>query len=577
LGKGSPVKARILGIALIVVSVSMLLTSANVPSVKANLGTIVIGSGGYIFPSTAPIHTSDNITYFFTDDVIDHPIYVKGDNITIDGQGHVLQGAGWNDYENGITLALKCQNVTIKNFQIKSFYIGINVGPVIEPGVRISGNNITGNQYGIWLMDSHLVSVNGNNIVNNNDGIYYDQSCKYNTASGNNIAANNIYGILGENDFKYNAINGNNITANGKAGIWLFDSYYNVIKGNNIATNYIGIHLAKSYNNNVRENIIKANNATGIDLVLLSSNNIFYHNSFLDDNATFGQVRTDPTIRGNLWNKNPPRAGNYWSDYKTKYPEATEIDSSGIWNTPCIIDANNTDHYPLVRSNEPLLPEFPPFLAVTPSFVQKFTNTTHVGDTFSVSLAFGNVTNLAGFQYTLYWNKSLLNVISIRDSMPWLSSYVAKNITDNNFNATFGRTYFVVTEEGYYGSINGSATFRTMTFKIMSLPANGNFSSVLAWGPYGNYGETLLGDRDDNIIPAITFNGEFVLTYSPRIIGDVNDDRTISILDLILVSKAFSTFPGDPNYNLAADINLDGKINILDMILVSTHLGQHSP
>jgi len=44
--------------------------------------------------------------------------------------------------------------------------------------------------------------------------------------------------------------------------------------------------------------------------------------------------------------------GNYWSDYEEKYPNATEIDGTGIWNTPYVIDEYNQDNYPLV-------PEFP--------------------------------------------------------------------------------------------------------------------------------------------------------------------------------------------------------------------------
>lgn len=56
---------------------------------------------------------------------------------------------------------------------------------------------------------------------------------------------------------------------------------------------------------------------------------------------------------------------------------------------------------------------------------------------------------------------------------------------------------------------------------------------------------------------------------------DLNNDGIVNMLDLILVSRAFATFPSDPNYNPSADINHDGKINILDMILVATHLGQH--
>ena len=30
-------------------------------------------------------------------------------------------------------------------------------------------------------------------------------------------------------------------------------------------------------------------------------------------------------------------------------PNATEIDNSGIWNTPYVIDDSNVDHYPLTK------------------------------------------------------------------------------------------------------------------------------------------------------------------------------------------------------------------------------------
>ena len=41
--------------------------------------------------------------------------------------------------------------------------------------------------------------------------------------------------------------------------------------------------------------------------------------------------------------------GNYWSDYKTKYSNASEVDTSGLWETAYEIDESNTDRYPLVR------------------------------------------------------------------------------------------------------------------------------------------------------------------------------------------------------------------------------------
>jgi len=60
-------------------------------------------------------------------------------------------------------------------------------------------------------------------------------------------------------------------------------------------------------------------------------------------------------VLANVWDNGS--VGNYWSDYLTKYPNAAETDGSGVWNTPYVIDTNNTDHYPFVVQY--VVPEFP--------------------------------------------------------------------------------------------------------------------------------------------------------------------------------------------------------------------------
>jgi hypothetical protein len=50
----------------------------------------------------------------------------------------------------------------------------------------------------------------------------------------------------------------------------------------------------------------------------------------------------------NTWDNGYLSGGNYWSDYRTRYPGAVENDSSAIWNASYVIDANNTDKYPLM-------------------------------------------------------------------------------------------------------------------------------------------------------------------------------------------------------------------------------------
>jgi hypothetical protein len=63
-------------------------------------GNIYIRNDGSIDPPTAPITTSDNITYTLTADIISSVIVVERNNITVDGDGHTVGGAA-----NGIRLS----------------------------------------------------------------------------------------------------------------------------------------------------------------------------------------------------------------------------------------------------------------------------------------------------------------------------------------------------------------------------------------------------------------------------------------------------------------------------------------
>ena len=52
------------------------------------------------------------------------------------------------------------------------------------------------------------------------------------------------------------------------------------------------------------------------------------------------------------WDNGYPVGGNYWKDYFAKYPNAVELNSSGIGNTPYVVHTNPNiiDRYPLINS-----------------------------------------------------------------------------------------------------------------------------------------------------------------------------------------------------------------------------------
>jgi nitrous oxidase accessory protein NosD len=82
-------------------------------------------------------------------------------------------------------------------------------------------------------------------------------------------------------------------------------------------------------------------NQKGISLTSSSDNRIF-HNSFASNTNQVNSLDSR-----NVWDNG--EAGNYWSDYETRYPDAEELDGLGIWNTPYVIDQDNSDNYPLMN------------------------------------------------------------------------------------------------------------------------------------------------------------------------------------------------------------------------------------
>ena len=66
----------------------------------------------------------------------------------------------------------------------------------------------------------------------------------------------------------------------------------------------------------------------------------------------------------------------------------------------------------------------------------------------------------------------------------------------------------------------------------------------------------------------------YTLTLSESLCpGDINNDGIVDIFDALILSAAFGSSPGDPNWNLDADIKPDGIIDIFDAITLSGVFG----
>jgi parallel beta-helix repeat protein len=287
--------------------------------------TIRIEADGSIYPATAPISTSDNVTYTLTGDV-DYPTYlgidVERNNIVVNGNGHEVQGDTMNDNNDGINMT-NLSNVTIENTNVESFHWGIELFDCAN--CHVSKNDATGNLVGIGVGFSTHITISGNDATIN--GFVGMEVGDY--SSNNFIVANDVE----QNGF---------VTPGPpvEGGIFV-DSFSNnnTVKENNITGNLDGMYLGGS------------------------SNTVIYHNNFEDNSV---QVYTGVYGNGsaNAWNEAYPSGGNYWSDYLTRYPNASRIDGSGVWNTPYVIGVNNTDYYPLVKLWRPLSVAISPSSAI---------------------------------------------------------------------------------------------------------------------------------------------------------------------------------------------------------------------
>jgi len=81
-------------------------------------------------------------------------------------------------------------------------------------------------------------------------------------------------------------------------------------------------------------------------------------------------------------------------------------------------------------------------------------------------------------------------------------------------------------------------------------------------------------DRNTVLIGGVPRNIADVFYASIRtIIGDVNGDGKVDIIDLSTVGSVFGTTRGSANWNVAADLNNDGVIDITDLATVASHFG----
>lgn len=294
---------------------------------------------------------------------------VSGINLASSGNIIINNTIQWNHY--GIYIAATSANNTLQNNVMKNN----NMNFVIEDGTldhfiqRIDGSNTVAGKSICYLVNEHDVQVPsdpGYLVIVNSTGITADNFSQ-SSVEGVNVVYSSVIAIRNMRDVNYvhfyqtnDSVIENNSSPSSTA-ISLVDSCRNLVQNNTIINEYIdlsgsddnsisdntvnygGIELLESNSNCFVGNNISHSVVFGIYLYY-SNNSQIFHNNFLQNTENVGASYSFNTSFDNGYE------GNYWDDYKTKVPNAVEIDGTGIWNTTYPINpAPPGDRFPVVE------------------------------------------------------------------------------------------------------------------------------------------------------------------------------------------------------------------------------------
>jgi parallel beta-helix repeat protein len=323
---------------------SMIMLASNVHLAGADAQTVYINTDGSITPSSAPIVTSDNVTYTFVGDISNptyYEIVVQRSNIIIDGDKHTLQGSGI-----GFNLT-NVSNVTVRNTDIEDCYYSIYLNDTYN--VIVSGNDIAAsifqplrysNQFDIstqiWVSSSSNIEISRNSVMN---GILWIQDCSNMNISDNDFSATEGIAIWNSSN---NTLSGNNMSllGHGSDGIEMNECWNNTLCDNIVVGGNNGIELWASTEWFTEDTIIRnevLENYYGMSITNCEDN-LFENNNFVNNTHS---ITADYGGRSgvNSWKE------NYWSDYNGFDTDGDGIGESWYHNST----SDDCDLSPLIH------------------------------------------------------------------------------------------------------------------------------------------------------------------------------------------------------------------------------------
>jgi parallel beta-helix repeat protein len=186
------------------------------------------------------------------------------------------------DQEYGQLIFVGCENISIKNLNIKNTVAGIYC--LYSSDISISNNTISSSDTGIRILVCENISITNNILLDNTCG----------------LICSGVNGKILNNEIK-----------NSRYGMGLSRSSSLVIENNVLSNNYLyGMNLFHSCNNTIRSNIVELSYIIGVNVTYESSDNMFHHNVFYKNS-----IQAEDHCINNMWYDPTTQHGNFWSDY----------------------------------------------------------------------------------------------------------------------------------------------------------------------------------------------------------------------------------------------------------------------
>ncbi|HJW97566.1 MAG TPA: NosD domain-containing protein, partial [Candidatus Bathyarchaeia archaeon] len=264
---------------------------------------------------------------------VDHGVFIDQSNYTVSGNVIENNGIGLSVFSNGAV------NGTFRNNDVRNnsrYNLDLNStvydfldldttnlvdGKPVYFWLRRLDETIPSNAGQVTLVGCSSIIVQGLDLEKNSVNVQFVKSLNC-TLEDSNLSSANV-------------------------GVLLIDSRNCTVDNNTLTDCIIDLQVQGGTNNTFTGNYLWINGFCGIDFGN-TANNSFYHNTLNNLGATYTVYQAGL----NIWDNGYPSGGNFWTDYVgvdlKRGPDQDINGSDQIGDTPYIIDANNSDHYPLV-------------------------------------------------------------------------------------------------------------------------------------------------------------------------------------------------------------------------------------